>query len=509
MRLVSSIRNAYSSLLLQIAAILLGLLSQAVFIRYLGIQYAGVSGVLSNIISMLSLAELGVGTAMVYSLYEPLAKGNVEKVKSLMGLYRRVYQIIGIVIGCSGLLILPFTSYFFKNLTVDVNLNLVFLFYLLNTVISYFYTYKRSLLYADQKDYLNKFISFGSLAIMNILQISTLMVFKNYYIYLAIRIIVMIGENVFVSHIVNKKYPFLRCKTVQPIEKEEKGRIVSNIKALFFHKIGGFVVLGTGNLIVSSLISVTAAGIFGTYQLLTKNLMGIGSVIIDSVTASFGNLLALEREKSYTVFNKLFYFNFALATITGCCLLTCLHPFMQLFAGPNNVFAFSVELIIVVEYYIHSMRVSIGVGKNAAGLYRPDRFVPLWESFVNLAASLLLVRLLGVAGVILGMILSTLLSVFISVPYLTFRYVYQKPLILYYKMYLYYFIIALICGITSFGICYISAIPNYFLEFVKNGVLSVMTSGLLIFFITHRREEFKYFIVIFWKLLNRKLSPQV
>ena len=504
MRLYQSIKNAVGGLFLQLTVVILGLVSQALFIRYLGIQYAGISGTLNNVISMLSLAELGVGTAMTYSLYKPLAQKNIEKVKSLMRLYKRVYQIIGLVIGCIGLLMMPFVPYWFKGITIDINLYLVFGLYLTNTVISYFYTYKRSILYANQTNYLNNIVTVIFTFLLHGLQIGSMIIFKNYYLYLLIRIVVMMSENVFISYMANKQHPYLKDKFVEPLEVEEKKIIISNIKALFFHKVGGVVVLGTDNLIVSSLIGVTTAGIFGTYQLVTRYLLGFGATIISSATASFGNLLSTEPDKAYPIFNKIYYLNFFIAVVSSCCLINCLHPFIQLFAGEINVFSFQVEIVMVIAYYIHSMRASIGIGKDAAGIYRQDKFVPLWEAFVNLTLSLFFVRIFGVVGIILGTILSTLLSVFISVPYFTFKEVYNQPVILYYKKYAYYCTIFIISAFLSLVTCSLFTTTNFLLEFLKNGLLSCFVSIICILLFTHKQEEFKYFSILLKNISKSK-----
>jgi len=508
MRLYQSIKNAFSGLLLQIFTILFGLATQFFFIRYLGIQYVGISGVFNNVISMLGIAELGIGTAMVYALYKPLAEKDEQTTASLMLLYKRAYQWIGIIVFIIGLLMLPFVRYVFKDLSVDVNLYLVFVLYLFNTAFSYFYSYKRSILYADQNDYINKCADLITVIVTNIIQIVTLIVFSNFYIFLVIRFSLMMLENVVVSLFVNHRYPFLLNENVNILPSNEKHKIISNVKALICHKIGGFIVLGTDSIIVSALINVTTAGIYGNYQFVVLKITSLQSTIIESVTASMGNLFVLEPQRAYSVFLKIYYMNFFITTVTGCCLFNCLHPFICFYAGEDNVLSFYTEVVIVVGYYVSSMRASVNVGKNAGGIYRPDRFVPLWEAFVNIVASLALVKYIGVAGVIIGTIISTLCSVYISGPYLTYQRIYHKKLCLYYLYYLYYFSVACICCFISFYVCQLFSTPSYLVQFFQNGILSIVGSCIVLFTMTWKRPERIYFMELIKKSYLKKFKRE-
>ncbi|MCH3918398.1 MAG: hypothetical protein LKE40_13255 [Spirochaetia bacterium] len=504
MRIQASLKNSAVGLLMQSATILIGLVSQSIFIKYLGIEYAGVSSVLNNIISMLSIAELGIGTAIVFSLYEPLANNNKEKLKSLMHLYKTAYQTVGIIIAIVGIFLLPFLKFFFKDITIDINLKFIYFLYLGDTVISYFFTYKRSLLYADQKNYVNGIIDFLFLVLMNVLQIVCIVTTRNYYYYVIIRVIVHLSEYLFIVAVVNRRYPFIKDKHIQALGKAEKTPIIVNIKALFFHKIGRFLVLSTDNLIVSSMINVATAGIFNNYKLISKSLQNVAGIVIGATTASFGNLLVDQPERSYEVFRKIYYVNFIIAIVFTTCYACAVQPFMKFFAGSKNLFSMNVVLIMSLELYIHLMRNSIGVGRDAAGIYHNDRFVPLWESAVNLISSIALVKVLGVSGVVLGTIISTLVSVFISVPYLTYKYIYHKPLYNYYLLYCRYFLIMVFSLGLSLFVTKNITIGNYFLHFVVNGSIGLGISFLSILLFTSHSEEYRYVIKLLKTIKEKK-----
>lgn len=504
MRMQASIKNSISGLLIQTITILIGLVSQSIFINYLGIEYVGVSSVLTNVVSMLSIAELGIGSAIVFSLYEPIANKNIEKIKSLMDLYRKTYRIIGIIIAIVGLCIMPFLKYFFKDLTVDINLLFVYLLYLGDTVFSYFFTYQRSLLYADQKNYINTIINFVFLLVMNIGQIICIILTRNFYYYLIIRVTVHLISYLYIVAIVTKRYPYIKDKNIKPLSKEDKTQIIRNIKGLIFHKIGGFVVLGTDNLIVSSMINVASAGIFNNYKLISKSLQSVSGIVMSATTASFGNLLVSEPERSYEVFKKLYYINFIMAAVFSTCYIAAVQSFMKFFAGAENLFTIYVVFALSLDLFMQMMRSSVVVVKEAAGIYYIDRYVPIWESIVNLVASIVLVKIIGVSGVLIGTIISTFVSVFISVPYLTYKYVYKQPLHKYYVTYLWYFSITLFSCFITYQISNFILIDNYFLHFILAGLLGLCVSILIIFIFTCHSEEYKYVKNLFKRVLKNR-----
>lgn len=504
MRIQASIKNSISGLLIQTITIFISLLAQSIFIKYLGIEYAGVSSVLNNVISMLRIAELGVGTAIVFSLYEPIATKDIEKIKSLMDLYRRTYRIIGFVITVIGLALIPFLKYFFKDITVEINMLFVYLLYLGDTVSSYFFTYQRSLLYADQKNYVNAIIDFVFLVIMNVAQIICIILTQNFYYFLIIRVATHIINYIYIVAVVTKRYPYIKDKNIKPLSVADKTPIVTNIKGLIFHKVGSFLVLGTDNLIVSSMINVASAGIFNNYKLISKSLQKIGGIVMSATTASFGNLLVSEPKRSYEVFKRLYYINFVMASVFTTCYMVAVQSFMKFFAGPKNLFAFSVVIVLSFDLFIHMMRSSVGVGKEAAGIYYNDRYVPLWESAVNLVASVVLVKIIGVSGVVLGTILSTLVSVFISVPYLTYKYVFKQNLHKYYLTFLWYFAITLLSCFITYYITQMIVIENYFLHFLVSGCIGLGISSVCIFLFTCHSEEYRYVKNLGWKLIKSR-----
>ena len=276
MRTKNSIKNIIVALILNLMSIIIGLISQKVFISSLGTEYLGINGLFTNIISMLGIVELGLGSAIIYNLYKPVADNNKEQIKSLMHFYKISYRIIAIIVMFIGLLIIPFLELIVKDANISENLIIIYLLFLTDIVCSYLLTYKRSILYAYQKNYIINIVHIGYLLCMNLFQILILIYTKNYYLFLIIKIAARIVENVILTKIANKLYPILLEKDVTLLDAKTKDDIFTKIKALLLHKIGGFVVLGSDNIIISAFLGIKTVGLYSNY-----------SMIINAVTVPF------------------------------------------------------------------------------------------------------------------------------------------------------------------------------------------------------------------------------
>ena len=208
MRTSYSIKNSISSIASNIIIMLLGFIAQTVFIKLLGSEYLGLNSLFLNIISMLSITELGISSAIIYNLYKPLNDDNKEDIKSLMLFYKKCYFVIAFIILVIGLIILPFLNIIVGTHNIEENIKIIFMLFISDSIFTYLFSYKRSLLIADQKNYVINITHIICLIILNIIQISILFIFKNYYIYLIISILFKVIENISISLIVNHKYPY-------------------------------------------------------------------------------------------------------------------------------------------------------------------------------------------------------------------------------------------------------------------------------------------------------------
>jgi len=323
MRKKSALKNIVSKMIYSIVITLLSFVSRRVFVSTLGDTLLGLNGLLTSVISMLSLMELGVGNAIYFSLYEPLAENNEERIKSIMRLYQKLYRYIGLAVCIVGLCVIPFLKFL---ITQDIDYNYVYKIYLIflaNSVMSYFMAYRRSLYSANQKDYLINNVTTVVNIISYSLQILTMLRYQNYVVYLLIQVIATVSINLIFLLKSDRDYPYLREKNVQPLPKEYKDTLVKNVKALFMMSISGFAVFGTDNMLLTYFVGLGAVTIYGNYTTIINMVNTTFNSMLSNMKANVGNYLVTEtKEKSYTLFKNLFFINFLITGFTSVATFT-------------------------------------------------------------------------------------------------------------------------------------------------------------------------------------------
>ncbi|HBC83894.1 MAG TPA: hypothetical protein DCZ30_00065, partial [Clostridiales bacterium] len=409
MRKKNSLKNMIGSVLSNVLTIIVGVIAQAVFLKNLGTEFLGLNGLFTNIISMLAIVELGIGNAIIYNLYKPLANNNIEAIKSLMAFYKKSYRIIASLVSIIGIAIIPFLSYFVETVEVSVNINLIYLLFLIEVVCSYLLSYKRSILFADQKNYIINYIHIGYTIVLNILQILILIITKNYYLYLIIKIIMRILENIIITLYVNKKYDYLKDDDCAKLNNDTEKDIFKKVKALFFHKVGTFIINGTDNLIISKMISLAVVGLYSNYYMIINAVQTVFKQIIQATTASVGNLLITEdKNKCFDIFKKIRFLNFWVACFSSISVLIVMDSFIIIWLGKEYILPEIVLFALVFNLYQKLMRNVYMSFKEAAGIFHEDRFIPIIEAILNIFFSIVLCRIIGLAGVFLGTIISGL-----------------------------------------------------------------------------------------------------
>lgn len=510
MRTYNSIKNMIYSIISNALTIIIGFLVQKVFLSILGTEYLGLNSLYTNIVSMLAIADLGIGSAIIYNLYEPVAKNKKEKIKSLMRFYRNTYRIISLIIFVIGLILIPFLGIIIGKTTIPhFELIILFILFLLDTVSSYLLSYKRSLLYADQKIYITSIVHLGYLVIMNSLLIGCLLLTKNYYLYLIIKIICRILENVVICIIADKKYPYLKEKEVKKLSKETINDIILKVKGLIFHKIGSFFVLGTDNIIISMFLGVTIVGLYNNYYLVIYALTTLICQGFTSFTASVGNLLALEsKDRIFQVFKRIRFLNYLVASYTAVSILVVMESFISCWYGAEYLLDTSVLIVLVINYYLTVMRYNISIFKEAAGIFHEDRYVPIVESIVNIVASLILLKFFGLAGVFLGTIISNLILHFYSYPKYVYKELFKDNYKNYFKSIFTYFILFIFIASFTFIVCSIIKVDSPLVQMIINIGISLIIPNLINYIFLHRKEEFNYLKELINKILKRQLKGE-
>ena len=503
-----SVKNLVITLFCQMIGILISFFARYVFIIFLGQEYLGLNGLFTNILSVLSLTELGVGEAIVFSLYKPLAVKDIEKCKMLMKLYKNIYIFIGFTILILGLFITPFLSFFIKDIPDIKDISLIYILFVINSSISYFYSYKKNLIIADQKKYVTTLFRYGFYFLTNIIQIIFLIINKNYILFLIIQIIFTFLENYFISKKANKMYPFLNAINETKMDNDIKSEIKKNTKAMMMHKFGGVVVNSTDNILLSSFVSLSAVGIYSNYYLIINSVHNVFSQFFGAITASVGNLCATEdSKKQYKIFENIFFINFLIYSFTSIGLFCLINPFIKLWIGEKYMFSFGIVLVLIMNFYFTGLRKTSLVFREATGLFYIDRWKAVIEAIINLISSIVLVLNFGIVGVFVGTIISNILVNLWIEPYVLYKYAFKKNIILYFKKFFYYLLITIFLTFISYYITSFVFTDNL-ISFILSGFLISVLFLIVIIILFKNSNEYIYLKVLFKKYISRFLRKK-
>lgn len=506
-RIENTGKNFVYSLLATVISSITSFISRTVFIYAIGVDYLGASSLFTNILAMLSLTELGISSAIGFSLYTPLAHQDIPTIKSLMGFYKRAYQIIALIITVLGIALIPFLKYIIKDPGNIQHIPFIYLVFLYNTVISYLFTYKTTLLFADQRSYVMTNMTSVIGIITVIVQTVILLVFRNYFVYLVVGAAINTVQWFFINRRIFALYPYLKNRDVQPLDGKVKGSIARNVKAMIFHKFGELCINQTDNIIISSFISISAVGIYNNYYMLIGIINRFAQSIFSAASASLGNLVATEtRERQHEVFMRYNFLGFWVFGWTGICLLTLLNPFVELWLGKEFLIDRLTLVLVILNYYLVGMRVTIGNVKNAAGLYAQDQWAPIVQAIINIVVSVWGAMRMGLAGVFLGTVVSSLAVPCWYRPVVVYKHAFQMPVRIYFARYAVYFTVVvanllLVNGLHRHAIDLL--IVNPYLSFLLKMAVCAVVPNAVIVVLFHRTQEFAYLCSLVKSLLSR------
>ncbi len=506
----SSLKNLFTAWIGQVIAIIISFVARIIFLQCLNEQYLGLNGLFTNILTIFSLVELGVGPAMNFSLYKPLARRDIEQIKSLMSLYQKAYIFIGSLIGIIGLLFTPFYTVFMDTVPDIPQLTLIYWLFIANTVISYFFSYKRALIICDEKRYIATAYHYIFYILVNLAQIICLLLARNYILYLVLQVVFTFAENVGISIKADKMYPYLRGKDISPILQKTRREIKKNISAMLIHKIGGMVVFSSDNLILSRYVGLATVGIYSNYYLITDALNKIFSQIFTSLTASVGNLNASElpedQEKLERTFEKVLFANFWIYGFATCCLLALFNPFISIWLGDSLLFDKFTVLIIIANFYLTGMRKAVLTFWEATATFYYDRYKPLVEITINLVTSIWLAQRIGAAGVFLGTIISTVSICLWVEPHVLYKHVFKKRAKKYACRWISYTIITIISCMLTGGITSCVRLNNAYLNFIVKMMLCLHIPNIFFYILFRNSEEFIFFKELITRITKKTMN---
>lgn len=471
-----------------IANTIMGFICRIVFTRSLSADYLGISGLFSNILTMLSLAELGIGSAIVYALYRPLADNDQQKIRALVQFYRKAYMIIGIVVAAIGLTMFPFLDFIIQDPPhIAENLRVIYLLYLFNSVFSYFFSYRASLLQAAQKNYLVVGISYIITISQSIFQIGVLLFTSNYMLYLMIQIIGGVLYNVIVSFVAKKQYPFIVQKG-EPLEKKEIKSISRNVRYLVINKLTNMLLSNTNSIITTYFSGLKTTGLMSNYGLFISTINSLLGQVFNGLTASIGNFNVTESDdRKLFLFSSLNLANFWAFGWAAIGILCCSSDLVCWFYGADYVLDISIPFILALNFYIVGLMNAVWSFKNALGLFKYGRYILIGTSVLNLFLSIYLGNIWGVFGIQAANVIARVLTNAWYEPYALFKFGLHKSPLLYFKKYFGYTIIIVVTGSICLLICSMVNIGIVADPLVKIIICTIIPNGF--FFICFRNKK--------------------
>ena len=509
-RTKNAIRNIQTCAVVQMVNKIIAFVVRTVFIRVLNSEYLGVNGLFTNVLTILSFAELGIGTAIIFNMYKPVAENNIEKIKSLMQLYKKAYNAIGIIVFLLGLCIIPFMNFIVKDApNIKENLILIYILFLFNTASSYFFTYKKSIISAHQKQSVINNLDSIFYLLKSIIEIIFLFLTKNFIIYLFIEILATFFENIILSIKADRMYPYLKERKIKKLSNDESKVIFGNVKSLIIYKFGGVIMNGTDNILISALVNVSTVGYCSNYVLIINSIKSIITSALNGITGSVGNLNAVgEPKQKEKVFYQITFANYIVYSFCSIAFITLLNPFISLWLGQNYVLEIAVSISLAISFFIEGLRNPGYTYRTTLGLFQKGRTTPYIGAITNIILSILLCKLFGVAGIFIATGIAQLVSYSWIDPYLIHKYEFKTPVSKYFKKYLYYVVIFIINSLITFEISNLISIPGI-IGLVFKAIITCVICNAINLIAFCKTDEFKELKLKLFDPLLKKIGKKL
>lgn len=504
-RTKNTIRNSFWGIINKFILIILPFISRTIFIKTLGAEYLGINGLFSSILQVLNLAETGFGSAIVFSMYKPIAQDNTDEICALLNLYKIAYQIIGLIIFIVGLILLPFLPHFIKGSYPEgLNLSVVYLVYLSNTALSYFlFAYKKSLLNAHQRNDVISNIRTVLEFIQFAVQLFILLHFKNFMMYIMVLPVITILNNIFTAVITKKMYPQYICKG--KVEKTKLSDIKKRISGIFLKKFCNTMRNSMDNIFISSYIGLGAVAIYSNYYLILSSVHTLMTVIVASMNAGLGNSIVTETvEKNHKDMLKFIFMYSWISAIGTTCMLCLYQPFMQLWAGKTLMFNTPTVVLLCLYFYELTMGDIRAAYSEAAGLWWEDRYRATAEAIGNILLNWLLVIKFGIYGIIAATVITIFVFNFIFSSKILYKYYFKNiSMKIFFVSHGKYFISTVISAIICYYLCSFIHTISISTLLLRGFLCVTITSGLFYIFF-HKNNEYKESIRTIKKILYKK-----
>lgn len=506
-RIEKARKNLLSSVLQKVLSLTLIYVSRFVFVKVLDAGYLGIDGLFSNVLNILSLADLGMGTVMMYSLYQPIAEADTKKISALISFFRKIYLTIAVLILGAGLALIPFLKYIVNLEKAIPHLEWYYVLALLNVVMSYLFVYRTTLIAADQKSYiLNKYIMIFK-GITFAAQTVVLLAFRNYFVYLLAALVIGFISNFCQNAAAMKMYPYLKEHS-SALEQEEKKQIGTNVKAAFLYKVCGTIQGNTDNILISVFAGTLFVGYYSNYSMIVAAVISIVTLIFTSVKAGVGNLIAsgaATENHNLFLFRVLELVNFWLISFCMTCFICLFQDFIEISFGTEYLLTFPVVVVIALNFYTSNIRQNLWTFRETTGLFYETRYITAITAIINIFLSLVLGYFWGMFGIIAATVIARMVYAWWKEPMILFHKCFHISSKEYYVTYIKRVCLCTaVCAVT-YGICNLIHIENVYMSFsIKILVCIVAPNGIFLGYF-FRTKEFEY---LYKKALGTFVKPK-
>lgn len=499
-RMTNSLLNFCSSIGAQFIVMIMNFIVRTVFISTLGKEYLGISGLFSNILSLLSLAELGVGSAILFKLYEPIAKNDQERIISLMWFYKSVYRGIGIAVSILGICMIAFLPYLIKDYdrldSLGINVTFIFILYLINTVSSYlFLAYKSAVIKANQKEYIINTISYLVTVIRGLVQIAALIIIPVFEIYILISIIFVITQNIIYAIAAQRMYPYINRKPLKKIEKEERIAVAKDCQSLFLYKLNTVVLKSTDNIVLSIFLGLDIVALYSNYYIFYTTIQTLFAKIYNSISHSLGNLhITNKSDQEYLIFKTVDLITVVIGGTAFIGIFVVGDEFIRVWLGESWVISQPFSFLLGLEIYTLAIRTALGKYRATMGLFQQAKYRPLAGMIINIVLSVLLVNVWGIKGVIFATIVADWSTFMWFDPIVIYKYGFncRYSVLEYFKINIRYFMIILVTGIIDYFLCMNIAMDLEWISVFIHAIICAITVPCVLLMFEYRKEECKY-----------------
>lgn len=488
-------KNVLSSAMQSALNLSVNFLSRIIFVRILNESYLGINGLFSNILTILSIADLGMGTAMMFRLYQPLAENNKKKIQQLVSYFRKMYLCIAVAILGLGLAIMPFLK---SIINLEVEIPFLYGYYilsLLNVCISYLFVYRTTLVMADQKNYLLNRCTNIFKVITFVLQTITLIIFKQYFLYLLVALLTGLMCNLWQNKIALQLYPYLK-EPVEVLSLEDKKSIFRDIKAMFLYRIAGVIQSNTDSILTSVFVGTIYVGYYSNYILINTAIVSVLTLVFNNLKASIGNMLAdkdVEEKKKWFLFRNMELANFWLVAFCSIAFIILSSDFITICFGKSYELSIGVVVLISLNFYTSNIRQTIWVFRETTGLFHQARYISLVTAVVNLILSVIMGYFWGMCGIILATVIARMAYAWWKEPQILFKEYFHISPMSYYGKYIKRLLLCVISCCLTYFVCSLVPVKNIYIGLIIKSGICCLLPNIIWVVVYYKTEEFRYF----------------